>query len=165
MASQSAGISVGVSLANTSLKRGRASAAITTGVIETANPYSGGTTVPGNSGRKVSLPPSSIPIGTVDSQGRVTIDPVWYRTFDFFFNHQLGGPSAPSIADLSTATVSTRAQAIQAQTDAASVGQQVNVNAQSLAVVVQVAQNNNLNGAAQIPAVAYSRTNPRGFQP
>lgn len=165
MASQSAGISVGISLATAASKHGRSTATITTGALEGANPYSGGNSISGNSGRKVPLPHPSIFMGTVDAQGRVSIDPVWYRALDFFLNHQLGGPGAPSIADLSTATVSTREQAIQAQTDVASVSQQVIANAASLGAVVQVAQNNDLSGATQIPPVAYSKPNSRGPQP
>lgn len=156
---------MGLSLANTSSKHGVSAAIVTTGVLSAANPYSGGTDVPGNNGRKVPLPQASVPLGTVNAQGQVIIDPVWYRSLDFFFNHQLGGPSAPSIADLSTATISTRTQAIQAQADVASVTQQVTANAQSLGVVVQVAENNNLSGAAQIPPVIFSRPNTRGPQP
>lgn len=165
MASQSAGISIGLSLANTAAKHGRSTATITTGALEGANPYSGGNSVTGNTGRRVPLPNASIPFGTVNAQGQVIVEPSWYQAFDFFFNKQLGGPSAPSIAELSTATVSTRDQAIQAQTDVASVSQQVTTNAASLGAVVQVAQNNSLTGASQIPPVAYSRPNSKGPQP
>lgn len=168
MASQSASISIGLSLANTSIRRGSAGAIVTTGVLNQAAPYSGGNNVPGNSGRKVPLPQASYPFGTVTYQGQVlpvTIDPVWHRCLDFFLNHQLGGPSAPTVPQLSTATVSTRDQAIQAQTDVAAVSQQVTTNAASLGAVVQVAQNNDLSGAKQIPPVAYSRPNAKGPQP
>lgn len=165
MASQSASISIGLSLGNTSSKHGAAGAIVTTGVLNQANPYSGGNNVPGNSGRRVPLPHPSIFFGQVDSQGRVTIDPVWYRLLDFVCNVQNGGPSAPTITDLSTATVSTKDQAIQAQTDVASVSQQVSANAQSLGAVVQVAKNNSLSGATQIPDVSYSPPNRKGPQP
>jgi hypothetical protein len=165
MASQSASISVGLSMGAMSSKHGAAGAIVTTGVLNQASPYSGGNNVPGNSGRRVPLPHPSTFFGAVDAQGRVTIDPVWYRLLDFVCNVQNGGPSAPTITDLSTATVSTRDQAIQAQTDVASVGQQVTANAASLGAVVQVAQNNSLTGAGQIPPVAYSKPNSRGPVP
>lgn len=165
MASQSASISLGLALSNSASKHGKSTATITTGALEGANPYSGGTTVTGNTGRKVPLPQASVPIGKVDAQGNVMIDPVWHKCLDFFFNQQLGGPSAPSIADLSTVAVSTREQAIKAQTDVAAVSQQVVANAESLGAVVQVAQNNSLSGASQIPPVSYSKPISRGPQP
>lgn len=165
MASRSASISIGLSLAGTSSKNGAAGAIVTTGVLSQAAPYSGGNNVPGNSGRRVPLPHPSTFFGTVDELGRVTIDPVWYQLLNFVCNVQNGGPSAPTITDVSTATVSTREQAIQAQTDVAAVSQQVTANAQSLGAVVQVAQNNSLSGATQIPPVAFSRPITRGVQP
>jgi hypothetical protein len=165
MASQSASISIGLSLGNTSSKHGAAGAIVTTGVLNQANPYSGGNSVTGNTGRRVPLPKASIPFGTVNAQGQVIVDPAWYQAFDFFFNKQAGGPSAPSVADLSAATISTKDQAIQAQTAVASVSQQVTANAASLGAVVQVAQNNALSGASQIPPVSYSEPNRKGPQP
>jgi hypothetical protein len=95
----------------------------------------------------------------------VIVDPAWYQAFDFYFNKQAGGPSAPSVTELSAATISVKTQAIQAQTAVAAVSQQVSANAQSLGAVVQVAQNNDLSGSTQIPPVFYSKPNSNGYQP
>lgn len=166
MTSRSAVISVGLSIANTTAKHGVASAVLTTGALEYANPYSGGTTVTTDTSLlRTKLPLAELPLGRVAKDGSVLIDPTWYRFLDFVSNVQLGGPTAPTIADLSTATVSTRTQAIAAQTAVASVSQQVNSNAQTLGAVVQVAQTSSLPGAAQIPPVVYTEPNRKGVQP
>ncbi len=168
MASQSASISVGVFLANTSIKHGAAGAVITTGALSQASPYSGGSGVnksPTGSLLRSKLPHSSVNFGQVQKDGSVRIDPVWYRFLDFVANVQLGGPNAPTVADLNTATISTRDQAISAQTSVAAVGNQVNANAQALGAVVQVAQTNSLSGATQIPPVSYTPPKTKGYQP
>jgi hypothetical protein len=167
MASESASISIGIVLGNTSIKRGKSFAQITTGTLETANPYSGGNSVSTDASLlRTELPKANVPFGMLQKDGKtVLISPTWYRFFDFICNVQLGGPQAPTIADLSTATISTKTQAIAAQTSVADVSQQVNANAQALGAVVQVTQVSSLPGSNQIPPVVYSTPTRRGVQP
>ena len=160
MASESASISLGVVLGNTSMKHGSASAAMITGALEDAQPYSGGSGVVQSSdgeNLRSKLPRAEVPLGTLSQDGKtVFINPYWYRFFDFVANVQLGGPDAPTVTDLSSATISTRQQAIDATTAVASVSTQVDANAQALAATVQVAQSNALSGASQIPPVVFT---------
>lgn len=158
MASETASIQIGVSFANTSRKNGAASAQIVTAALEQPQPYSGGTGVQQSANaanQKLQLPSSQF-IGTVQADGRVMISPDWFRFLHDMFEQRLGGSQGDSIPDISTAVVSTRDQAIAATNGVSSVSQQVNANAQTLAATVQVAQNNSLAGAAQIPPVVYS---------
>jgi len=157
MASESASILIGVTLGNTSKKGGSASAQIVTGALEQPQPYSGGSGViqSSNAAVKVQIPHVSQIFGRVNDDGTVSISKDWYRFLHDFFN-KMGGPQGASIDDLSTTVVATREQAIVATNGVAAVSQQVDANAQSLAVTVQVAQNNSLAGSSQIPPVTYS---------
>jgi hypothetical protein len=158
MTSRAASISLGVVLGNTSKKGGAASAQIVAGALEQPQPYSGGTGIQqsaNTANQKLQLPTSQF-IGTVEKDGRVRINPDWFRFLHDQFEQRLGGAQGDSIADISTTVVDTRAQAITAQNGVAAVTQQVNANAQALAATVQVAQTNSLAGASQIPPVVYS---------
>lgn len=158
MASQSASISLGVVLGNTSKKGGAASAQISTGALEQPLPYSGGTGIQQSASaaaQKLQLPTSQF-IGTVESDGRVRINPDWFRFLHDQFEQRLGGVQGDSIPDISTAVVSTREQSIAAITGVAAVAQQVDANAQALGATVQVTQNNSLTGSNQIPPIVYS---------
>lgn len=157
MASETASIQIGVTLSNTSKKTGAQSAQIIAGALEQTQPYSGGSGViqSANSRVKIQIPHVSQTFGRVNADGTVTIGKDWYRFLQDFFN-KMGGPQGASIDDLSTTVVETRAQAITATNGVASVSQQVDANAQSLAATVQVAQNNSLAGSSQIPPVVYS---------
>lgn len=157
MASETASISIGVTFGSTSKKGGRAAAQIVTGALEQPQPYSGGTGIVQSANAanlKLQLP-TSLVIGTINGQP-VLMDASWFRFFHDLFIERMGGPQGASIPDLSTTVVDTRAQAITAQNGVAAVSQQVNANAQALGVTVQVAQNNSLTGASQIPPVVYS---------
>lgn len=164
MATETASISIGIVLGNTSKKGGVASAQIVTGVLEQPQPYSGGTGVQQSASaanQKLQLPSSQY-IGTVQADGRVLISADWFRFLHDMFEQRLGGTQGDSIPDLSTTVISTRTQAIAATNGVAAVSQQVDANAQSLAATVQVAQNNSLAGAKQIPPVIYNV--PKGVQ-
>jgi len=158
VASETASISLGVFLGNTSKKGGAASAQIIAGALEQPQPYSGGTGIQQSASaanQKLQLPTSQF-IGTVEKDGRVRINPDWYRFLHDLFEQRLGGVQGDSIPDLSNTVVDTRAQAITAVNGVSAVSQQVDANAQTLAATVQVAQNNSLTGSTQIPPVVYS---------
>lgn len=158
MATETASISLGIVLGNTSKKSATATAQIIAGALEQPQPYSGGTGVQqsaNSANQKLQLPTSQF-IGTVEKDGRVRINPDWFRFLHDQFEQRLGGTQGDSIPDLSSTVVDTRAQAIDAVTGVAAVTQQVNANAQALAATVQVAQNNSLAGSSQIPPVVYS---------
>ena len=158
MATETASISLGVFLGNTSKKGGAASAQITTEALEQPMPYSGGTGVQQSANaanQKLQLP-NTMTIGKTMPDGTVQIDPNWWRFLHDLFEQRLGGSQGDSIPDLTTTVVDTRTQAIAAVTGVSAVSQQVNANAQTLAATVQVAQTNSLTGASQIPPVIYS---------
>lgn len=158
MASQTASISIGVVLGNTSRKNGAATAQIVTGALEQPQPYSGGTGITQSAAaanQKLQLPTNQF-IGTVEKDGRVRMSQDWFRFFHDLFEQRLGGTQGDSIPDISTTVVSTREQAIAAQNGVSVVSQQVDANAQTLAATVQVAQTNSLAGSSQIPPVVYS---------
>lgn len=163
MATESASISLGVVLGNTSKKSGSASCVVMTGSLVQPQPYSGGTGVivsATTANNKLQLPHVSAIFGTTDDGRPVRMSQEWYRFLSQLFDQRLGGPQGVSINDLSTTVVDTRAQAIAATTAVSSVSQQVNANAQALGAVVQVAQTNSLSGSTQIPPVIYS---PKGL--
>jgi hypothetical protein len=160
MPSQTASISLGVTLGNTSKKGGAAIAQIFAGTIEQPQPYSGGTGIQqsaGSANQKLQLP-TTMTIGKTMPDGTVQIDPNWWRFLHDLFEQRLGGSQGDSIPDITTTVVDTRAQAITAQSSVSAVAQQVDANAQALAATVQVAQNNSLTGSKQIPPVVYSPT-------
>lgn len=166
MATETASISIGVSLSTTAKKGGTAGCVMVTGSLVQPQPYSGGSGViaSSNSNIKIEIPHVSQFFGKVNADGTVSIGKDWYRFFHDFFN-KMGGPQGASISDLSSTVVDTRAQAISATTAVASVSQQVVANAQSLGAVVQVAQNNSLAGATQIPPVVYSNSSSKNQLP
>jgi hypothetical protein len=98
------------------------------------------------------LPHSSVPV--VASDG--TMAPVWYRAISYMANIQLGGPSAPTVPDVVASVTATQTQAASAAATASGLTQQVANNAESLQSVVEVAQDNSLSGADQIPPVQRS---------
>lgn len=158
MATETASISIGVVLGNTSKKGGAATAQIVTAALEQPQPYSGGVgiNVSSESAKEQLQIPQSMTVGTLPDGTPVTMSPEWFRFWSVMFNQRLGGPQGDSIPDITTTVVSTRTQAIAATNGVAAVSQQVDANAQSLAATVQVAKNNSLAGAAQIPPVIYS---------
>lgn len=156
MATESAVLSCGFTQSSASKKAGSASAVVQTGAIESANQYAGGSGLLSASLNKGRLPSASLPFGRVQSDGSVMVDPVWYRFLDYIVNTQLGGPTGPTLGDLTATVDSTRSSAINAQNAVSVVAQTVNANASALAATVQVAQTNNLSGATQIPAISYT---------
>ncbi len=102
------------------------------------------------------LPSAQTPFGWVTINGQrypMTPDPAWYRAFQHLFEVRLGGRAAPSLPDVVTTVETTQAAAVQNGQQVTALTQQSQANAESLAVVRQVAVNNALTGADQIPPV------------
>lgn len=102
------------------------------------------------------LPSAQTPIGHARPDGRVVMDPAWYRALQHLFEIRLGGRGAPSLPDVITTVETTQAAAVQSGQQVTALTQQSQANAESLSVVRQVAQNNGLAGADQIPPVVLS---------
>lgn len=106
------------------------------------------------------LPSAQTPVGWVTINGvryPVNIDPLsWYRALEHLFEIRLGGRGAPSLPDVVTTVETTQAAAVQSGQQVTALTQQSQANAESLSVVRQVAQNNGLAGADQIPPVVLS---------
>lgn len=102
------------------------------------------------------LPSAQTPIGHTRPDGRVVMDPAWYRALQHLFEIRLGGRGAPSLPDVITTVETTQAAAVQSGQQVTALTQQSQANAESLSVVRQVAQNNGLAGADQIPPVVLS---------
>jgi hypothetical protein len=80
----------------------------------------------------------------------------FFRFMDYLANTMIGGPSTATLPDVVATVTSAQANATTAAATVAGVSQQVNSNAESLSVVVEVAVNNSLVGAAQIPPVQHT---------
>lgn len=77
----------------------------------------------------------------------------WYRFFSYLAEVKLGGVQSATLPDIQSTVVTAQEQASTAAAAAVGVQQQVVNNAEVLATVVEVAQNNSLSGASQIPRV------------
>jgi hypothetical protein len=102
------------------------------------------------------LPNAQTPIGRARPDGSVVMDPAWYRAFQHLFEVKLGGRAAPSLSDVITTVETTQAAAVSSGQQVSALAQQSQANAESLAVVRQVAQNNAFPGSEQIPPVVLS---------
>ena len=106
---------------------------------------------------KTMLPSASSPIGYATVQGQrvaILIDDVfWYSFFRYVTQTVLGGPTAPTLTDVTEAVTVAQVQAIAVSAVTAGLTQQAIANAGSLAAVVQSVQAAGLPGAAQIPPV------------
>ncbi len=159
MATETAVISIGFTQSGVAKKAATATANLQCGALESANNYAGGSGLISSNVAKTRLPQAQLPLGRVQPDGTVLMDPTWYRFLDYIANVQLGGITGPTLGDISTTVDSTRSSAIAAQTSVSQVAQTVNANASTLAATVQVAQTSALPGATQIPPVAYT---PKG---
>ncbi len=99
------------------------------------------------------LPSAQTPIGRVKPDGGVVMEPAWYLALQHLFEVRMGGRAAPSLPDVITTVETTQAAAVQNGQQVTALTQQSQANAESLAVVRQVAVNNALTGADQIPPV------------
>lgn len=162
MATETATISIGFTQSGVAKKAGAASAVVTAGALQSANKYTGGSSLLGSSLAKSRLPSASLPFGKALPDGTVMVDPVWYRFLDYIVNTQLGGPTGPTLGDITTTVDSTRSSAIAAQNAVSVVAQTVNANASTLAATVQVSQAAALPGASQIQPPTYTT---KGVQP
>ncbi len=99
------------------------------------------------------LPSAQTPIAALDGRGNYVMTAAWYRFFQHLAEVKFGGRSAPSLPDVITTVETTQAAAVQNGQQVTALTQQSQANAESLAVVRQVAVNNALTGADQIPPV------------
>jgi hypothetical protein len=99
------------------------------------------------------LPSAQTPIANLNGRGQYVMEPSWYRFFQHVADVRLGGRAAPSLPDVVTTVETTQAAAVQSGQQVSALTQQSQANAEALSVVVQVAQNNSLTGADQIPPV------------
>ena len=156
MASQTASISIGFTQAGSAKKAGSAVAVLQCGLTEAANQYAGGSGLISSDVATGTLPKAHIPFARLPDGTPIYVDPVWYPLLDYVVNTQLGGPTGPTLSDISDTVSSTRSSAIDAQNAVSVVSQTVNANADALAATVQVAQANALSGASQIPPVTHT---------
>jgi len=144
----------------TTMKAAGAVAVISLGAFCTSSPYSSSLTTEDSTNRKVTLPTPRVPLGYVEYNGQrlpVIIDErSWYKWLHDLDERRLGGPTAPTVPDLSTNVVYAKEQAVAASATVANVSQQVDANAQSLQVANEVAVNAALPGASSIPPVQIS---------
>jgi ABC-type branched-subunit amino acid transport system substrate-binding protein len=98
---------------------------------------------------KAWLPPQRVAV--VDDDG-IMSEP-WYRFFQYVANVRLGGPTGGSVKDLSATLSVVKSQAVAASASTVALAAQTSTNAEALEAVRQVAVQNSLAGAAQIPVV------------
>lgn len=98
---------------------------------------------------KAWLPPPRVAV--VDTKSGL-MTPEWYRFFRYIAEDRLGGASAPSIGDVENTVTAAQSAVTQNIVAISAVTEAVNTNAQSLQTTIQVAQQNSLAGANQIPA-------------
>lgn len=85
--------------------------------------------------------------------GKAYCDPSWYRFFEYISETRLGGKQGPSISSVVTVVTDVQTTAAASTTAVTELQQQTQTNAEALAVVREVAVNNSLTGAGQIPQV------------
>ena len=98
------------------------------------------------------LPPQRQPVA-YQQGAQWFCDPAWYRFFQFVSEVKLGGRSGPTLPDVVTSITTTQTTAAAASASVTTLQQQTTANAEALAATVQVAQDNALTGASQIPEV------------
>lgn len=76
----------------------------------------------------------------------------WYRFFNYLCEKKLGGVNAPAVADIVTSVESAQAAVTSTVSAITSLAEVTNQNATSLAAAREVAVNNSLTGATQIPS-------------
>ena len=151
MASQTVDVYLGASLGTVASASRTATVAISAGTFATAAPYaaSGNINSEALTSLKSWLPPQRVPL--VDKNGYMSVP--WYKFFQFVADIKLGGPSAPTVTDLSTNVVAVKQEAVSANATAAAVAVQAAANAIALEATKQVVQNSSLPGSTQIPPV------------
>lgn len=95
------------------------------------------------------IPGAQVPV--LDATGRMA--PTWYRFFQEIAENRLGGINAPTVPEVVTTAAQTQSQVLAVQTSADNAIQTVNACVTSVNTAKQVAVNNNLSGATQIPTV------------
>lgn len=100
-------------------------------------------------------------VALVDERGFITQP--WDRFFRWILNDKLGGVDAPSITDVTNSITAVQAATTSVVETVVAVVDQNSQNAAALDTVREVAQNNSLAGASQIPPVV--RTPYRTLEP
>jgi hypothetical protein len=118
--------------------------------------YSAGIQSNTNPNSAAVMPSAQHPLGIIRQDGTIMIDPTWDRFLRYQWENRLGGIAGQSIPEVSSTVVSTQEKAAQIEAEVNANAQQTQANAESLSVVVQVAQNSSLPGADQIPPVRLS---------
>jgi hypothetical protein len=93
----------------------------------------------------------------VDSAGNL-MDPSWYRFFQMFVDVFLGGVGSLTIADIVSAVTVSQENTTALSSLTQQIASQNLTNAAALSVVAQVARDNSLTGATQIPPVQLNYT-------
>lgn len=93
------------------------------------------------------LPSAATPV--LDDQGRFTRP--WYLFLAEVANKRLGGLEAPTVTDVVTGQEKTQRQVLAAQDGTIAALAAVNACVVSINTITDVAVNNNLSGATQIP--------------
>jgi hypothetical protein len=97
-----------------------------------------------------------MPIGWVTVNGQrlpVEVDMAYWKWMHHHWEDRMGGLEGPSMTEVQTNVVETKAQAVNAIVQAAAVGEMAATNAEALKATVQVTQTNSLAGSDQIPEV------------
>jgi len=92
-------------------------------------------------------PNARVPL--TDSSGRIT--PEWDRFLQYVFEEKLGGVSAPTISEVQSTVGAVQTAVTSNVTTITVLADVVNANASAQQTATQVAQQNNLSGATQIP--------------
>lgn len=99
------------------------------------------------------LPSESQPLGFVNKDGSVRINPYWYRFFNTVANVKLGGINGATVPDVASTVTATIETAAAAEAQVAAVTQQVQTNAEAAYVMRNVIKQASLAGSDQIPEV------------
>lgn len=109
---------------------------------------------------KAWLPPPRQPIGRVQPDGTVLMDPSWYNFLRYIVYDVLGGPTAPKLADVQTTVAAVQEAVTETVATVSEVTELAVANATALATTVEVVQNAALPGSTQIPPI---QTAPRAL--
>lgn len=102
------------------------------------------------------LPSPTTPLSL---DGGKTIAPVWYRALQELFENRLGGINGKTVPEIDSTAAAVQNQVLNVQNSAQAAVQTVNACVTAVNTAKQVAVNNNLAGATQIPTV--TPTNPK----
>lgn len=97
------------------------------------------------------LPPARVPIGTVQPDGTVMIDPQWYRGLVEVFERRLGGVNGQTVTDVGLNATNAIAAVSDLAPTVSLVTQQTNALTSTAAATKAVLVQNDQSGADDIP--------------